>query len=837
MEVDNYLESEMCLIEWRFDIDKRAIDCETCSLFVSLLNSEYERVLDDDCSADFLKESDVEEDAKLRDIIQQGIDDTMRNHKSNHMENRLLSTGIAALQLFVQNNWIGPPSTSKPSDYFEVEEEQLDAFREDAISDLSIDGDTVYPICKDIEYMYLAKIILHDNRHHLKDTHTGDWWLLRLIRVWQQLIEERSPTLKKLAMEIIEQKKSMVKLLSDTGYKNAAVRFNLEAGYMCNFYYERTRGKQHFADAENIAGLHIETTGELGKRTKWQETELPQLVLNVTRSHNQLKPPNDKPPKNMPRNLALNDDTVLDQIQLNKEVNICELSGLDEAVVLAKCSDLKSLHESQSDLIKEEILAHTNCVLSQERSWVVQTAALLERTKWESENVRRMERSMTQLEELINQVKREEPQSYIIYQSQKMDLFYSVSLPPKWKTEKTLADFFIKIGTVKAALEIYERLQMWDNVIVCYGALGRVEAAEKKIREQLSVKEEPMMYCYLGDVTEDPSYYDKAWEMSNHRSFRSMRSKATYLFRKGKFEESLSCFEASLQANALQSGCWFTYGCAAMSAGNFERAAKAFQQGINLDDDNFEAWNNLSSAYIKLGQKKRAFMTLKEAIKGAYENWRVWENYLVCALDIGEFSDGVMAYHRLLDIKEKYAEPDLLNVLVRAVVENFSDAHGNPASVLKPKVIELFGRVTSKHTNVGKIWKLYAQLHNSEKTMSFEKHQKVVELLQKAHRCAVTEKAWEKDMAKCNTIGANALELTIEYMKCSNHKDSKPKDSLQMLSSAKLMINGLLSKIKQNQIGIDGELNADVKDTVNKLTQQQQDIAVAIDTIKATNSG
>ncbi len=73
-----------------------------------------------------------------------------------------------------------------------------------------------------------------------------------------------------------------------------------------------------------------------------------------------------------------------------------------------------------------------------------------------------------------------------------------VSLP-----QRELAAILVTMGSMGQALEIYERLQLWEEVTECLCAQGRRGRAEEIVREQLKVKgDTPTLWCLLGDVTE-----------------------------------------------------------------------------------------------------------------------------------------------------------------------------------------------------------------------------------------------------------------------------------------------------------------------------------------------
>lgn len=89
----------------------------------------------------------------------------------------------------------------------------------------------------------------------------------------------------------------------------------------------------------------------------------------------------------------------------------------------------------------------------------------------------------------------------------------------------------MEVGAYASAMEVFDRLFLWDPLIVCSQRAGRTGKAEELIRLRLAKQETAPLYCSLADVTGDNQYYDKAWELSNHRSARAMRGLAYHHLR------------------------------------------------------------------------------------------------------------------------------------------------------------------------------------------------------------------------------------------------------------------------------------------------------------------
>nr|XP_019953123.1 PREDICTED: tetratricopeptide repeat protein 27 [Paralichthys olivaceus] len=792
------------------------------SLLQSLMEGDFEAVLLSPQVLDLLGgDGNCNEGEDIKAYLERRVLLYLTDGPNDDRTNReltVMALAVACLHMFAQSNWTGPPMSTHITDLLPpaLLSSQPKTLVDAIHSSLLLDGESVYTLVANPLLLLLASIILTKCSSEMESLQLLPWWTLRYINLHQQILEARSPQLLELAQSTMEKVLKHQSVLSE--HRNLAIQFHLECVYLNLTYYEYQPAKEHINKAQELSGLDINLTGALGKRTRFQQSYLAQLILEVNTKPGQIDGEASPAPTSqdyLPKDTLLGDDTVLDQINLEEpdQYQVPDLSAEEQAVILGICTDFQK-NNPVHRLTEEELLSFTTCILSQPKFWAVEVTALCLRSKLERGRSRCIERSMMQTQALVDHF--EDKKCPV---TERLKIFYCCQAPPRWAVQKQLASLLTDLGCTSSALLMYEKLELWEDAIICYERLGQHGKAEELVRRELEKKETPSLYCLLGDILRDHQYYDRAWELSRRRSARAMRSKALLHLRSKEFQQCADCFEQSLKINTMQLGVWFSLGCAYFTLEGYDGAARAFQRCVGLEPDNAEAWNNLSTAYIRLKKKDKAFRTLQEALKCNYEHWQIWENFITVSIDIGDFAESIKTYHRLMELRENYKDIQILQILVRAVVENLTDNHGVQAATHESKLKELLGRVSSRHSSDAEIWRQYARLYGDGHSSKPEDNEKALQFLSKAHRCEVQAGGWEKEPSLFKEVMKRAIDMGEVTISCSKKK-TNPTEALQMLSSTRLSLRSLVTRAKQMHTDVaTGQIHGELQDAVAALEQ------------------
>ncbi|KAJ6590225.1 hypothetical protein B0H10DRAFT_2092792 [Mycena sp. CBHHK59/15] len=582
-----------------------------------------------------------------------------------------LILAVACLHAFVQVNWTGPDLDFKVLDILQIESSGTteDTLNQRAVAELAYGGEPAYHLTQYAMLLRLAQLLLDVPSQHCP---SAPWWKLRVFLVHQQILDEPAP----LLPSIITALETLTPLYASD--PELSGRLELEQGLIQHQVSQDKLAAEYFVKAARAMGLEYELTGALGKRTKFQQNDLSQLVL-LAESHLKIEDSSkDTTPEQLPTETAFTSSSPSAHSRLSHLSPSSQppLHPLDQSILLAMCLNVKNTSPST--------------------------------------RTRTVERATLQLQALIEQMPTADAPV-----TERLLYAHALPLPSKWEMERELATRFLSLGAVRSALDIFERLEMWEEVVKCWQAMERrdmgvtivrdllegrkaeadVVLARGKVgttserRANMDLAREAKLWCLLGDLEPENAveHYERAWAVSGQTAGRAMRSLGGYYFARAEYAEAITCLKRAVTINPLLSRSWFILGCACMRVEDWPEAKAAFSRCVAIDEEDGESWSNLASMYMRMGTDKKmidatdtssgsagvpfenkllAFRALKEGLRSSYENWRMWYNYMIISIEVGEISEAARALGRVIENRGAEAvDEDVLERLVNAVTK------------------------------------------------------------------------------------------------------------------------------------------------------------------------
>lgn len=250
----------------------------------------------------------------------------------------LLTIAIAALQAFVQENFVGPKlDVNLYAELPFYAQLQSDASSLDFASRIGVDGEEVNVNVSRPELLCIAITILE---HQLKspstlvDAHIVQWWYLRYLYVHQQLLDEPTDTLYTAFLKYSNQ---LLVWAEPDAESKTIMRLEIAQGLLA---YRRTwKAVSHLDEAKRLLSADLEVTAFLGKRTKWQQKPLPQMALKITLGKSEALPAAGATHSStsLPTLLQLDDDVRLEKItfESDEDNRTLALASLVQQLVLS----------------------------------------------------------------------------------------------------------------------------------------------------------------------------------------------------------------------------------------------------------------------------------------------------------------------------------------------------------------------------------------------------------------------------------------------------------------------------------------------------------------------
>ncbi|KAL2847436.1 hypothetical protein BJY01DRAFT_165440 [Aspergillus pseudoustus] len=611
---------------------------------------------------------------------------------SKQQKSQLFYIGLAALFAFLQSNVTGPPLEFNPAEVIVPptlrSNTALRALRDKVIRNLSVDGEAAYKLTPNVELFAVAKAILVDAGVLVSNGPlVARTTRLRVNFLHQKMLSEVTSTLQDVIYHDLEEISKNVLNDKNTGQEKG--KFLLERATVHVHHGFDAKARTDLEQAAADRKFEFALTGRLGKRTKFQDRDISQLVI-LAKSAEDTSKSNETENSDKangdtvaPKKLDLNDDTLLEAISFTKPdeqqsqgkaVTVQDESALspalasldpgdqpmldpvDSAILLSFAAAITNT-TPENGLTREETAPYASRVLDGGSSnWQIYTQGLLLRSRIEGYRSRTVERSVLQMQALVDQVLADtatqdtqvsetlqEPSTFLprpekeesASASDRLRYIWLLSFSTRWDLESELANRWVNLGGLRTALDIYERLQLWAEAALCYAATEKEDKAKVIVRRQLYQPtgrdpdaenekfegpelstlpaDAPRLFCILGDLESDPKHYDRAWEVSDRRYARAQRSLARHFLtlKPPALEQAAEAYQKSLHINRLNHGAWFALGCVQLELQRWDEAIESFTRTVQLEDTDAEAWSNLAAAMLRTSQPSESDDTVQ----------------------------------------------------------------------------------------------------------------------------------------------------------------------------------------------------------------------------------
>jgi tetratricopeptide (TPR) repeat protein len=805
----------------------------------------------------------------------------------------VLISGLAAFNSFLQANVTGPPLDL--SDVFSTGIE----LRERCLKSLEVDGVSVYQHIPHVELFCLARLVFKVFFPRLTQNEVFDckWMRLRINAFHQRLLSGLSYgrlVNSSLLQSVI--KKDLKGLESEIFGKEgsfgteARVQFLLEKAQIHIMQGLDIKAKEDVKMAKEASGFNYALSGALGKRTKFQQNDISQLVV-FAKSRESIENSAESlsgalkdsslatEDQRGPKALELNDDTLLESIEYAKPTSDKvensallpeladlqpdqqpQLNPLDQITLLTEAT-IKDIYSPLDMLNSEEILPYAVRVLSDKpTNWQIYTQALLVRSRIESHRSRTQERSVLQLQVIVDQIiadTQEPPSSekngipeIRVTQflprakasesapvPERLRYIYQLSSPTRWEIETELAFAWSSAGSLVTALEIFKRLKMWAEVALCHHSVGQEDKARQVVRRQLYYSSKgpemdvydidvdavatetwsgsirtpppphsPRLWCILGDLENDPSCWERAWEISNHRFARAQRTLGEYYSKQGELEKAREAYMKATIINRQNNETWSRLGDIDLATGNWEGAVLAFQQSIMIDDTDAKTYSNLGSALLSKYSKlvslqklsgstnteeeeevkevldkkespkdilRQALAAFKRGASIAHDNWKIWDNVVTIAgrMTPPAFPELLMGLRNVIRIRapavgEEAVDVDVLRALVGEVISREKAEGDSGMGVYEPPRGSLARAVCEMmRTDVVPLITTRAGLWTLEEKLSLYRRDygNALSCAEKAWRLGTKGEEWLRDVEGWKAVVAVTDNLVSAY--------------------------------------------------------------------------
>ncbi|XP_010456557.1 PREDICTED: tetratricopeptide repeat protein 27-like [Camelina sativa] len=306
-------------------------------------------------------------------------------------------------------------------------------------------------------------------------------WLVRVLLIHQRVLDELSSSLFEMLQiymaealghfGALENMKSYwdTKLLEDEASFIMST-IHLESCVLQFICGRIDPSRLQLESAKSAAGIEFSVTGALGFRTIHQIDAKAQMVLvaKTSSSNGDVRLASEKADVGPYKAWEIEPPTVYmtpnfanNESEAGKDS--VPLKPVEQALILAQCLLIErgSRHDEMQGC---DMAPYIEAIDAQKSTYfALRCFCDLLRVRWESTRSRTKGRALEMMDKLVGAINKSDPGV-----SNRIPFCYAVLLPTIPSLRKEYGELLVSCGLVGEAITIFESLELWDNMIVCY---------------------------------------------------------------------------------------------------------------------------------------------------------------------------------------------------------------------------------------------------------------------------------------------------------------------------------------------------------------------------------
>lgn len=126
------------------------------------------------------------------------------------------------------------------------------------------------------------------------------------------------------------------------------------------------------------------------------------------------------------------------------------------------------------------------------------------------------------------------------------------------------------------------------------------------------------------------------------------------LAEKGKYKESIGCFEKAIKLDPNSYGGWINKGMSLKNLGEKKEAINCFNQAVIINPSQVLAWINMGKTFLEIDDAKNALKCLNKALELDNNNPETWNDKGRANILLNKYDEALNCYNEAIELDNSY---------------------------------------------------------------------------------------------------------------------------------------------------------------------------------------